>query len=404
MDHTLIVGASAAGVSAATSLRANGFDGRITLVDRDPNIPYERPPLSKFVDSRLRPILPADRFDELGIDLVLGDCVVGIDPSSRRVLLGSGRAHTVTSLLLCTGVGARGVAVPGTALGNVQALRTAADAEALALRLRSGGPLVVIGGGFIGLELAAAFREAGGEVTVVEVGERPLQRLDPRLGELALELHKDHGVKFRLGRTVLRFEGGDVVEHVVLDDGSRLPASTAVVGVGVVPHTALAVAAGVCVDEHGIVVDEFGCTSVPWIYAAGDVASQPHPALATRGRIEHWDVAIKHGTAVGATIAGRPTACADPPYVWSDQFGLTFQMFGRPSDTDEFILRSGATSKSYLAFWLRDGSVAAVASLDRSRDIAAARRLIGVDVADHRTALADDSIDMRSLHKAVLRH
>ena len=402
-DHIMIVGASAAGVSAATALRHHGFDGRISLVDQDPNVPYERPPLSKLTGVDLRPILPPSRFTDLSIDLRLGDRVVDIDRGTRRVTLASGHSDIVSGLLLSTGVTARDLDLPGASLGNVQVLRTAADAAALAKRLCIDGPLVVVGGGFIGLELSALGREFGKDVTVVEVAERPMPRIDPRLGDMMRELHEDRGVGFTLGRTVTCFEGNGVVEAVILDDGTRLQASTVVVGVGVVPRTELAAAAGVEVDEHGIVVDEYGRTSVPWIFAAGDVASQPHPALLGRGRIEHWDVALKHGTAVGASMAGQPTAFSETPYLWSDQFGLTFQMFGRPWVRDKLVLRSAATPKSYVAFWLRDGVVAAVCGLDRSRDVAAARRLIGVDVTDHRPALADDSVDLRSLLKTISR-
>jgi 3-phenylpropionate/trans-cinnamate dioxygenase ferredoxin reductase component len=385
------------------ALRVHDFTGRITLVDHDPHLPYERPPLSKLSGVELRPIVPQERFAELDVELRLGDEVVDVDPATRTVTLASGHTDTVTGLLLCTGVEARNLDVPGADLANIQALRTAADSASLADRLRAGGPLVVVGGGFIGLELAALAREAGQDVTVVEMCDLPLQRLDARLGALVLELHQDRGVRFALGRTVTAFEGDGSVETVVLDDGSRLRADTVVVGVGVVPRVELAVAAGAEVDEHGIVVDDLGRTRVPWVYAAGDVASQPHPALAARGRIEHWDVAMKHGAAVGATMAGTPTPFVEEPYVWSDQFGLTFQLFGRPRETDELALRAGATPKSYLAFWVRDGRIAAVAGLDRSREVGAARRLIGVDVTGHTAALVDDTVDLRSLLKTITR-
>lgn len=402
-DHIMIVGASAAGVSAAVGLRGAGFAGRISLVDQDPHPPYERPPLSKLADGALRPILPVERFEELEVDLFLGDEVVDIHQQSRQVRLASGRRDTVTGLLLCTGLAARDLTAPGGTLSGIHVLRSAADAAAITGSLRGGGPVVVAGGSFIGLEIAALVRESGHQVTVVEVEERPMPRLDQRLGDLTLELHRDRGVQFAFGRTVKSFEGDGIVEAVLLDDGTRLPASVVVVGVGVVPRTALALAAGVEVDQHGIVVDQFGRTSVPWIFAAGDVASQPHPALVGRGRIEHWDVALKHGAAVGASMAGRPTSYTESPYVWSDQFGLTFQLLGRPRESDDLVLRDDATSQSYLAIWVRDGAVAAVGGLDRSRDVAAARRLIGVDVAQHLAALADSTVDLRNLLKTITR-
>lgn len=405
MQHSVIVGASAAGMSAAMGLRSHGFGGRITVVDRDPHEPYERPPLSKLADRALRPIAPADRLAQLDIELRLGVGVRDLDPGSRTVRLDDGEAWTVETLLLSTGVAARRLAVPGADLDHVLVLRDAADAGRLADRLTVGGPLVVVGGGFIGLELAALAREHGLDVTVVELGARPLQALDERIGLRTLELHEDRGVQFRLGRTVRRFEGVAAVEEVVLDDDTRIPAATVVVGVGVVPRTELARSVGARTDEHGIVVDACGRTTVPWVYAAGDVASQPHPHLvAGRGRIEHWDVALKHGAAVGATMAGQPTAFTETPYVWSDQYGLTFQMFGRPGPADELVMRHDSSTTSYLGFWLRNDVMVAVCGLDRPRDVGAARRLLQRPVPAHsRADLADAGVGLRTLIKTLTR-
>lgn len=402
MQRTVIVGASAAGVSAATAMRVHGHDGRILLVDRDPREPYERPPLSKLADRTLRPIAPAGRLADLDIELRLGTGVREVEPTTRTVRLDDEDVR-VDSLLLATGVAARRLDVPGAHLPHVLVLRDAADADLLADRVAAGGPLVVVGAGFIGLEIAALAREHGLEVTVVEIGPRPLATLDERLGLRALEMHQDRGVRFALGRSVARLEGTDAVEQVVLDDGTRLQAATVVVGVGVEPRTELAHALGVGTDAQGIVVDAYGRTDLPWVFAAGDVASQPHPHLDGRGRIEHWDVALKHGAAVGATIAGTPTAFVETPYVWSDQFGLTFQLFGRPRPTDELVLRRDSTATSYLGFWLRDDAVVAVGGLDRPRDVGAARRLLERAVGAHREALADDGTDLKALIKTLTR-
>ncbi|MGW6793969.1 NAD(P)/FAD-dependent oxidoreductase [Streptomyces chartreusis] len=403
-QHSAIVGASAAGVSAAITMRSHGYEGRITVIDRDPHPPYERPPLSKLADGTLRPIIPPSQFRELDIELRLGSEVSGVDPIYRTLHLGAEGSLKVDSLLLSTGVAARRLTVPGFDLAHVLVLRDAADAASLADRLSAGGPLVVVGAGFIGLEIAALAREKGLDVTVVEIGSRPLQTLDEGIGLRLLELHQERGVRFVLGRTVQRFEGVNAVEEVVLDDGTRIPAATVVVGVGVEPRTELARAIGVRTDHQGIVVDACGRTDVPWVYAAGDVASQPHPDLVTgRGRIEHWDVALKHGATVGATMAGHPTAFTETPYVWSDQFGRTFQMFGRPHTTDELVMRGEASPDSYLGFWLRDNIVVAVCGFDRPRDVGAARRLIRLPVGTHRDALADGGSELRTLIKTITR-
>lgn len=404
MPHHVIVGASAAGVSAALAMRSHGHDGPITLVDRDPNPPYERPPLSKLADRALRPIVPLDRFAELEIELRLGVEVGGVDRATRALRLDDGETLVPDALLLSTGVAARRLSVRGADLPHVLVLRDASDADLLAERFAAGGPLVVVGAGFIGLEVAALARERGIEVTVVEVASRPLPLLHEHLGMRALELHRDRGVRFLLDQNVLRFEGTDAVEAVVLEDGTRIPAATVVVGVGVEPRIELAQALGVRTDAQGIVVDAYGRTDVPWVYAAGDVASQPHPHLVGGpSRIEHWDVALKHGAAVGATIAGTPTAFTETPYVWSDQFGFTFQMFGRPAPSDEIVMRRDSTATSYLGFWLRDDVVVAVCGLDRARDVSAARRLIQRPVGAHREALADDGLEVKALLKTLAR-
>jgi 3-phenylpropionate/trans-cinnamate dioxygenase ferredoxin reductase subunit len=403
-EHSAIVGASAAGVSAAIALRSHGYEGRITVVDRDPHPPYERPPLSKPAAGTLRPIVPPSRFRELDIELRLGSEVSGVDPVYRTLHLGADGSLKIDSLLLSTGVAARRLTVPGSDLAHVLVLRDASDAAVLADRLLAGGPLVVVGAGFIGLEIGARAREMGLDVTVVEIGSRPLRTLDEGVGLRLLELHQERGVRFALGRTVRRFEGVDAVQEVVLDDGTRLPAATVVVGVGVEPRTELAREIGVRTDRQGIVVDTCGRTDVPWVYAAGDVASQPHPDLVTgRGRIEHWDVALKHGAAVGATMAGHPTAFTETPYVWSDQFGRTFQMFGRPHPTDELVMRGAATPDSYLGFWLRDDIVVAVCGFGRPREVGAARRLIQLPAGAHRDALADDGSELRALIRTMTR-
>jgi 3-phenylpropionate/trans-cinnamate dioxygenase ferredoxin reductase subunit len=404
MPHHVIVGASAAGVSAALAMRSHGHDGAITLIDRDPNPPYERPPLSKLADSALRPIVPLDRFAELEIELLLGVDVRGADPTTRAIRLSTHETLVPDTLLLSTGVSARRLTVPGAHLAHVLVLRDASDAGLLAERFAAGGPLVVVGAGFIGLEVAALAREHGIEVSVVEVAPRPLPVLHEQLGAQALELHRDRGVRFFLAQNVLRFEGTDAVEAVVLEDGTRIPAATVVVGVGVEPRIELATALGARTDAQGIVVDAHGRTDVSWVYAAGDVASQPHPHLVGGpGRIEHWDVALKHGAAVGASIAGMPTAFTETPYVWSDQFGLTFQMFGRPAPSDEIVMRRDSTASSYLGFWLRDDVVVAVCGLDRARDVSAARRLIQRPIGAHREALADDGLEIKALIKTLAR-
>ncbi len=407
--RTVIVGASAAGVSAALAMRTAGYEGAITLTDADPNLPYERPPLSKslidFSGAGLKPIIDAQTYADQQIESRLGARVDAIDLAAHRLRLDDGGPPlTADHILLATGVGARRLDVPGADLDGVLVLRDAADAVALSQRLANGGPLVVIGAGFIGLELAAVARDHNVDVTVVELAPLPLvHAVGASIGRLIHDRHTTRGTRFVLGRTVREFLGSGQVESVVLEDGQVLAAATVVVGVGVQPRDELARAAGLRLDRHGIAVDRLGATSIPWIWAAGDVASQPHPALAEPGRIEHWDAAMRHGAAVGASMAGRPTEFLATPYAWSDQFDRTYQLFGRPRPSDTLVLRADATPERLLAFWLRAGRVVAALGLDHSREVAAARRLIEANAPMTEGELADPSTDLVALTKAAAR-
>ncbi|GHH34723.1 pyridine nucleotide-disulfide oxidoreductase [Lentzea cavernae] len=401
----MIVGASAAGISAALALRRLDYRGTITVVDGDPHPPYERPPLSKALlddtTGGLVPIVPWSTYADLEIDLRLGERVTAIDPGALKVHLGGGEQLDVDRLVLATGVTARHLALPHADADNVLTLRDATDAARLSAQLARGGPLVIIGAGFIGLELAAVARQRGIDVTVVEAQPRPLANIvGPEVASLVVDLHRGHGVRLITGATVERFAAtGSTVEQVVLSTGHRLDTATVVVGIGVQPRTELGTSARVDVDHWGFPVNEFGQTSRAWIFAAGDVASQAHPHLATRGRLEHWDTAQRHGAAVGSTVAGEPVRYKEAPYAWSDQYDATLQIIGRPRGTDQVVIREGATPQRFLAFWLRDGRLAAAAGMDASREIGIARRLVASTVLVDNAVLADAATDLRALLK-----
>ncbi|MET9218371.1 FAD-dependent oxidoreductase [Streptomyces sp. NPDC003300] len=404
----VIVGASAAGVCAAVALRGHGYRGTVTLVDADPNLPYERPPLSKGLldgeSAGLVPIQPPSVYQDLDIALRLGERVVGIDPAALTVRLSGGDVLACGRLVLATGVAARRLTTPGADADNVLSLRDAADAVRLHARLARGGPLVIIGAGFIGLELAAVARRRGIEVTVVEAQPYPLASvLGPAVADLMTRLHRDHGVRLLTGVTVTEFLGSPAgVEAVRLSDGQRVPAATVVVGIGVRPRTELARTARIDVDDWGIPVNEFGQTSRAWIYATGDVASQPHPHLTARGRLEHWEAAQRHGTAVGSTIAGSPVRYTAPPYAWSDQYDTTLQIIGRPRRSDDFVLREGAVPDRFLAFWLRHGRIAAAAGMGAAREVGVVKRLIAGNVPVDSRLLSDPGLDLRGTLKQHL--
>ncbi|MFD8089324.1 NAD(P)/FAD-dependent oxidoreductase [Streptomyces malaysiensis] len=402
----VIVGASAAGVSAAVQMRRMDYPGTITLVDADPHLPYERPPLSKALmddtEHGLVPIQPAETYRDLDIDLRLGERVVEVDPARLTVRLSDGDVLNSGRLVLATGVSPRRLDVKGAHAANVLSLRDAADARRIGVYMARGGPLVIVGAGFIGLELAAVARERGIDVTVVEAQPHPLAHaVGTDVARLLTDLHRGHGVRLLSGVTVRELIGSvDGVEEVRLSDGRRLPTAAVVVGVGVDPRRGLARSARVDTDSFGIPVNEFGQTSRAWIYATGDVASQPHPNLPGRGRIEHWDAALRHGAAVGATLAGNPVRYTDPPYAWSDQYGATLQIVGRARSTDELVMREGASPDRFLAFWIRRGRIGAVAGMDVPRDIGAVKRLMAIGTPVSTGLLARRDTDLRGLLKA----
>ncbi|MFF7251361.1 NAD(P)/FAD-dependent oxidoreductase [Embleya sp. NPDC008237] len=418
--HHVIVGGSAAGISAALALRRHGFAGRVTVVEAGSELPYERPPLSKALaggeHAFLHAILPRQAYAEQRITLFPATRVLALDPEHRAVELDDGQTLYADRVLLATGMLPRTLPVPGAELPGVLTLRDVRDARALAARLRAGGPVVVVGGGFIGLEVAAVAREAGLDVTVVEMGARPLEGpLGPVLAARMTALHERAGVRLRTGVSVTAFTGDTHVTGVRLTDGQLLPAATVVVGVGVRPDTALAEAAGVLCDD-GIVVDRHCRTSVPWILAAGDATNQPHPHLPTRGRIEHWDNAVQQGAVAGAVLAGVPESHTALPYFYSEQYGRTLQMYGRPAPGDEFVLRTEAATTvdpvdpaeagepadgGFLGFWTRGGITVAAAGLDRARELRAARTLIERRLPVHAAALASPTTDLRALARTA---
>jgi 3-phenylpropionate/trans-cinnamate dioxygenase ferredoxin reductase subunit len=401
----VMIGASAAGVSAAMASRQAGFTGEIVVVGAERHPPYERPPLSKKlidvdeVESALSPIVPEEQLRSNQVELRLGLRAQAIDPSAGTVLLDGGEALPADSVLLATGASPRRLRIPGSDLEGICYLRGADDARELGRRLGSQAPVVVVGAGFIGLEVAAVARELGRDVTVVEALRQPLLRVvGPLLGAVFAAVHREHGARLLLDSGVRAFRGaGGVVEAVELADGQTIPAATVVVGIGVQPETGLAATAGVVVDD-GVIVDQHGRTSLPWLFAAGDVASRPHMHCpAPRVRIEHWNNALYQGAAVGRTMAGQPSTDDSVPYFWSDQYDVKLQMFGWPEPSDDVVTRGDPASRSATFLWLRDGRLVAAASMNRPREVRAARGLIQKRARVEPRLLADESVDLRRL-------
>jgi len=363
----VIVGASLAGAKAAETLRAEGFDGAVVLIGQEDQYPYERPPLSKGYllgkDSR-ESVFVQDSdawYAEHQVDLRLGTAVTSIDRAGRRVGLAGGESVPYDKLLITTGASPRRLDVPGADLGNVLYLRTLSDSERLATALRRGGRVVIAGSGWIGLETAAAAREYGCEVTVVEPEPGPLHRsLGPELGEVFAALHRSHGVTFRFGEGITELTGSGTVAGAVTSSGEELAADIVIAAVGITPNASLAADAGLEVD-NGIVVDEALRTSDPDIFAAGDVANAFNSLLGRRIRVEHWGNALAGGPIAARSMMGRDASYDWVPYFFSDQYDLGMEVAGLPDPGayDEVVYRGEKESLEFIAFWLADRVVVA---------------------------------------------
>ncbi len=398
----IIVGAGLAGQTAADTLRTEGFEGRVILVGEEAHAPYTKPPLSKAVlrseaepDSTL--LRPSDWYDDEQVELSLGVRAESVDPADRVVVLADGRRLPYDKVLLATGGAARNVAVPGSELEGVYTLRTLDDSLAIRQRLSANTPVVVIGAGFIGAEVAASARMLGCDVTVLEIADVPLGRvLGPQVGHIYTDIHRDHGVDVRTGVGVERIEGDGRVQRVVATDGSTFDTDTVVVGVGIAPDIGPA-EAGALEVGNGIIVNELCETSVPDVYAAGDVAFHPNPILGVSIRVEQWQNAQHQGAAAARSMLGQHVPFAEVPWFWSDQYDLNLQMAGLPSGSDRLVFRGDVDAREFSVFYLRDGVLDAVVGVNRVQDVRAGRRLVGARATPAPEALADESVKLVDL-------
>ena len=403
LTPVVIVGAGHAGVQAAASLREQGYDGDIVLLSAEKDSPYQRPPLSKAflkgeMDLHGLPLRADAHFREQRIDLRLGVSATRIDRAMRRVELGDGGAVHYGHLILATGARHRRLDVPGVDLPGVFALRDIADATQIRARLQAKPRVVIIGAGFIGLEIAATALNLGAETTVVEIA-RPMGRaVSPILSDFYLKEHRAFGARFRLGVGVAAINGRSHAEAVVLTDGEVLPADMVVVGVGVVAEDALARASGLECD-NGIVVDEHLVTSDPAISAIGDCAHFPHAALGMRTRLESVQNAVDQGKAVAARLAGKPKPYNELAWFWSDQGDLKLMIAGLAHGVDKWVIRGDPATRAFSTFGFRNGKLAVVESVNRAGDHAAAKRIIGTAKTLTPEEAADPAFDLRGLAK-----
>ncbi|MGV9366166.1 NAD(P)/FAD-dependent oxidoreductase [Amycolatopsis sp. NPDC003731] len=363
MDTYVIAGAGLTGAKAAETLRAEGFEGRIVLVGAEPDLPYERPPLSKGYllgqDDRASVFVHDEKwYAEHRIEVLTGRRATALDRAAHELELAGGERLGYTKLLLATGASPRRLRVPGNDLDGVHYLRRLAHADRLRDALKAGGRVVVAGAGWIGLETAAAARHYGCPVTIVEPGPAPLHAtLGPELGGYFADLHRRHGVELRFGTGVTGFAGESAVSAVLTDDG-EIPADVVVVGIGARPETQLAADAGLAADD-GVLVDAGLRTEDPDVFAAGDVAGVWQERYGRRIRVEHWAAATNGGPAAALAMLGREVVHDDLPYFFSDQYdaGMEFTGWFPPGGYDRVVTRGDA--EAFHAFWLTGGRVVA---------------------------------------------
>jgi 3-phenylpropionate/trans-cinnamate dioxygenase ferredoxin reductase subunit len=371
MDQFVIAGAGLAGAKAAETLRAEGFAGRIVLIGDEPARPYDRPPLSKAhllgpTEPDSAYLHPWEWYGEQDIDLRTGVAASGIDRATRTLMCSDGTSVSYDRLLIATGSAPRRLEVAGAGLEGVLYLRTLADSAALNERIAPGARVVIIGAGWIGLEVAAACRARGAHATVVELAQLPLQRvLGDQVATVFAQLHRANDVSFHCGSSVREIRGEGRVTSVVLTGDVEVPADLVVAGVGIRPNTGLAESAGLTVD-NGIRVDASMRTSDPAIFAAGDVANVDHPLLGMPVRVEHWANALHSGPAAARSMLGQQVTYDRVPYFYTDQYDLGMEYAGyvTPSQYDQVVFRGDPTitdgkTLPFLAFWLSHGRVLA---------------------------------------------
>ena len=402
MPETYVVaGANLAGGTAAATLRADGFNGRLILVGEEPVAPYERPPLSKEFLRGEAPfekalIRPPGFWEANEIECQFGSRVARIDPGSRQAILDDGEALRYDKVLVATGLRNRTLGVPGSHLPGIHGLRTVAEADAIRAETAGATRVVVVGMGFIGSEVAASLRLSGLDVIAIEPLPAPCYRaLGPQIGAVVAAIHADHGVKMHFGESVDAFEGNERVERVVTGSGMHIDCDAVVVGVGTTPVTDLLEGTGVHL-ENGIVVDEHCRASVEGIYAAGDVANHLYPLVGRHIRVEHWQNALKQGAAAAKAMLGSPDPYDEVHWFWSDQYDTNIQSAGHVSDWTNPIIRGDLETRSFVAFSLRDGRIVGAVAVNRGKDLRRSIALIKAKAVVDPAKLADPDTDIRS--------
>ncbi|HZZ32822.1 MAG TPA: FAD-dependent oxidoreductase [Phenylobacterium sp.] len=402
--HVVILGAGHAGGTAAALLRQYGYEGAITLVGAEPIPPYQRPPLSKAwlkgeADADSLALKPLEFYAEHNIDFRASTTAVGINRGAKTVGLSDGSTVSYDALIIATGARAIALPIPGADLSGVMFLRTAADAETLKATVGPGKTLAVVGGGYIGLEVAASGRALGAEVVVLEREDRLLARVACKtLSTFFKTQHEAHGVSFELSATATAFEGNAAgqVTGVRLADGRLIPCDAVVVGVGAHPNDELARDCGL-ETARGVVADLEARTSDPAIFAIGDVAHRPMPIYDRMFRMESVPNALEGAKQAASAIVGRSPPPGEVPWQWSDQYDLKLQIAGYAFDVDEILLRGDPASGKFAVFHLKGDLVQSVEAINSPPEFMMGKQLIGARRPVDKARLADPSISMKEV-------
>tara|TARA_R110002153_G_scaffold124543_6_gene270989 strand:+ start:8757 stop:9962 length:1206 start_codon:yes stop_codon:yes gene_type:complete len=398
MQQVVIIGASHGGAEAAIALRTQGWEGKILLVGDEPTLPYQRPPLSKgyfhqaVTDQQLL-IKKPSLYEKAKVEVMLGESVTAIDKVNKSISLASGLSISFDYLIIATGARARKLSIPGSDLSCINYLRTLADADKIISQVNAKSHLLVVGAGYIGLEIAASASKLGAKVTVLESFPRVLSRVtNEQMSEFYQNLHAQHGVDIKLNSGVTEFRRSGERYVAVLPDGEELTFDSAVIGIGVIPNIELAELAGLeC--ENGIVVDNKTMTSEPGIFAIGDVSNHPNPFYQRQIRLESVPNAMEQAKVAAATICGKEKTHDAFPWFWSDQFDVKLQTAGLSQGYDSTVIRGDIAAKKFALFYLKEGKVIAVDAINSPKDFMKAKMLIPTGISIPESKLADTSSD-----------
>lgn len=400
----VILGAGHAAGQLAQSLRGNGFEGRIVMIGEEPYVPYQRPPLSKKYLSGELPIervyfKPPDFYNKAEVEMMLNCRVDRIDRDNRQLHLNNGQTLGYDKLAITTGSRVRELPVPGAELPGVFYLRTIDDVDGIRTYLKPDAKLVIVGGGYIGLEVAAVMVARGLDVTVIEMAPVVMARVvDRQVSEFFADVHRKAGVKIENGLAVEGFEGDGKVERVLCPQGRHFDADAVIIGVGIVPNVELAEAAGLACD-NGIIVDEYARTEDPAIFAAGDCTNHPNKLLGRRLRLESVHNALEQAKSAAAAMCGKLVEYNQIPWFWSDQYDLKLQIVGLTGDHDQVVIRGDMAKRAFAAFYIKGDTIIAVDAINSPREFMASKALVANKTPVDLGRLADPEASIMEVAK-----